>query len=726
MFVLRLLLIMCVGVSWSFTFPEDRNYCAEGYVEFDAQVKSDDSGAIAPPEAPPIYNSLLGSVNTLFLDFDGHVENHPFWGSITAAEATYNQSQYLRLLNFTAEFFRPWDVNITTDSTVYFSTSPDQRLRVVITPSNVVGGSGQAQAWSFADSAGASAFVETPGKNINAVAATIVHEIGHGLGLKHDGTAGGGFSYPYHQTANWAPIMGSTTENIDFQWNNGDYLEANNFEDDMLIISREPNNISFRSDQQGGDLSSAGELRVTGQSIADTSGIIEFHTDVDAWKFKTGGGAVALQVSSYGNYAVLEPEAQLVHIETGDSYELTGGRSGVSFSGSLAAGNYILRVASGTFFTSPSEGPSNYGSVGTYSISGSIANYETNDAISVIPVVELSSPSTLNAQSKAGDSLAIEFSVSYSGDYDVYLFVNGTPQSLSDVGGGKWVFFESFFATDQIDALVVIETNGQWFEYEFPIQVSVENLKPILPDDIQVIDFSSEFPENRWLAVGTALAEYAVDGQRETSWSAGPDSLFVTYEANGVDTLFVDVISFEPFPHSIDLSFDQTYPLAGLEIQGRETIIDVIPDSVSVEVFRGGSFQEVGSYKLKRGNRFFILFDGEVDDYLSSQLRLTVHRTFSGRESMGLAEIVPLYYVDDESTSTLSLQSQVNSMSQLSLNFGEIITPEKLGLESQEWRLFNLEGQLLFEQSVVPSSELSPGRYFILADNQRIILNLNP
>ena len=34
----------------------------------------------------------------------------------------------------------------------------------------------------------------------------------------------------YYETINWAPIMGGTSSNVDYQWNNGDYDEANNLE----------------------------------------------------------------------------------------------------------------------------------------------------------------------------------------------------------------------------------------------------------------------------------------------------------------------------------------------------------------------------------------------------------------------------------------------------------------------------------------------------------------
>jgi hypothetical protein len=67
------------------------------------------------------------------------------------------------------------------------------------------------------------------------IAEAAAHEIGHTLGLSHDGVVGG--SGYYSGTANglWAPIMGAGYYCSMTQFSKGEYLNANNLEDDMAV-----------------------------------------------------------------------------------------------------------------------------------------------------------------------------------------------------------------------------------------------------------------------------------------------------------------------------------------------------------------------------------------------------------------------------------------------------------------------------------------------------------
>ncbi len=73
-------------------------------------------------------------------------------------------------------------------------------------------------------------------KNIAEAAS---HEIGHNLGLNHDGqtTSTAGY-YTGHGSGatGWAPIMGVGYSKEVTQWSKGDYANANNQQDDMSVL----------------------------------------------------------------------------------------------------------------------------------------------------------------------------------------------------------------------------------------------------------------------------------------------------------------------------------------------------------------------------------------------------------------------------------------------------------------------------------------------------------
>lgn len=78
------------------------------------------------------------------------------------------------------------------------------------------------------------ALVFGPGVSHNGkwVGEAISHEVGHNLGLNHDGTSVKGY-YGGVDNGRWAPIMGAAYGNPISQWSKGEYPDANNKEDDL-------------------------------------------------------------------------------------------------------------------------------------------------------------------------------------------------------------------------------------------------------------------------------------------------------------------------------------------------------------------------------------------------------------------------------------------------------------------------------------------------------------
>jgi ABC-type multidrug transport system fused ATPase/permease subunit len=123
------------------------------------------------------------------------------------------------------------------------------------------------------------------------IAEATSHEIGHTLTLRHDGRispAEGYYTGHGEGEVGWAPIMGVGYYKLLVQWSRGEYLSANNTEDDLGRITT-LNGFGYRVDQVGNTTASASPL--TGTSGArSASGILETTGDLDVFSFSTAGG----------------------------------------------------------------------------------------------------------------------------------------------------------------------------------------------------------------------------------------------------------------------------------------------------------------------------------------------------------------------------------------------------------------------------------------------------
>ena len=74
--------------------------------------------------------------------------------------------------------------------------------------------------------------------NPKYVAEAISHEVGHNLGLAHDGQidANGATVSYYGGHGSWAPIMGMGYYKPITQWSKGEYVNATQKQDDIAII----------------------------------------------------------------------------------------------------------------------------------------------------------------------------------------------------------------------------------------------------------------------------------------------------------------------------------------------------------------------------------------------------------------------------------------------------------------------------------------------------------
>ena len=337
----------------------------------------------AAPSSVPILNSLPGAGAVAYLDMDGQIVTGTQWlsgGTINAGaiSTTYTQAQMTEIWQRSAEDYAPFQINVTTDEAVYLATPSNRRIRCVITPDNEwygpYGGVAYINSFTWTGDTPCWVFSDQLANSARYIAEACSHEIGHTLGLLHDGRSSPSEGYYQgHGTGEtgWAPIMGVGYYQLLVQWSRGEYLSANNKEDDFAIITTQ-NGFSYRSDAQPGTPAGAPALTVNGSTVSG-AGIIETGSDADTFAFTTNGGTVSLTALGDATSQNLDVLAEI--LDAADNVLATSNPdtlTDATVSASLAAGTYFVRI-SGVGRGDPlAGGYTDYGSLGQYSISGTV------------------------------------------------------------------------------------------------------------------------------------------------------------------------------------------------------------------------------------------------------------------------------------------------------------------------------------------------------------------
>ncbi len=331
--------------------------------------------------------SLPTATKTIFLDFDGHHSVNNSWGhdivfppyNSSGSSSSFSNSERVeiqKIFQNIAEDYLPFEVNVTTAdpglAALTKSGAGDQTWGVRDLHTQATAGFGNgiggvAYLNSFNDS------IDNPvfsfNKGINNGAMTGSHEVGHSLGLSHDGL----FGQSYHPgtgsgSTGWGPIMGAPFNKNVTQWSNGDYSGATTTQDDLSIITKPANGFGYRTDDYGSSIGTASTLTDVDGSIF-AWGIIERNTDLDFFEFTTGAGTVTFDINPFGENPNLDIEARL-YDSVGDVLGTSNPLNGLdaSFNLNLAAGTYFLSIDGvgkpGVY--------SDYGSLGFYSIDATI------------------------------------------------------------------------------------------------------------------------------------------------------------------------------------------------------------------------------------------------------------------------------------------------------------------------------------------------------------------
>jgi hypothetical protein len=326
--------------------------------------------------------SLPGSAAVAYLDFDGEPGPHAHWGNFYAASYNFSNTRIKAIWVRVAEDFAPFNINVTTDLAVYLAAPVNSRQRCIVTPTKNAAPSagGVANVGSFNNSNEVSCWVYNSSSD-KICAETVSHELGHTLWLRHDGRSSPAETYYDGHggtgTVSWGPIMGSAFYPNLTQWSKGEYTGASLFEDDLAIIAGSNNAVDYRLDDAGSSLATARYLEIqgTGNTVSG-QGLIETSDDLDTFRFRTdASGTTTITVKTVTAGPNLDVLAEIVN-SSGTVVASANPETAVdaTVTVSIPAGEYLLRV-SGTGMGNPATtGYTDYGSLGAYSLSGSVAN----------------------------------------------------------------------------------------------------------------------------------------------------------------------------------------------------------------------------------------------------------------------------------------------------------------------------------------------------------------
>ena len=358
-------------------------------------------------------SSNAGADHTIYLDFNGHWTLDTQWNEllddpfiVTSAydtdgdSATFSTSELEDIWEIwqrVSEDFIPFDVNVTTalpsSDQLQRSGSSDTEWGVRVS----VGGDGY---W-LDDAGGGVALLnsfnsdtDTPtfvfSENLGSartVAEAVSHEVGHTLGLYHDGYQDSQTFLEYYDgypnlwglPPAWAPIMGNSYSSGLSQWDSGEYFGAINIAGGEIVSGRQgdldvitgQNGFGYRADDHSDFIEKSTAIDV--DDDLTTYGIIEKNDDVDWFSLSLKTGELSLFIDPFEQGANLDILASVYddegnHIVTDNNQTSLG----AGFTGTIEGGQYYLSVT-GTGQGNPLFGGySDYGSLGQYSIEVSV------------------------------------------------------------------------------------------------------------------------------------------------------------------------------------------------------------------------------------------------------------------------------------------------------------------------------------------------------------------
>lgn len=336
--------------------------------------------------AQPKLSSYPSAKATIFLDFDGQYVTATPWNggkSFYCQPSGLTDAQVTEIFQRVSEDFRPFNINITTDSTVYLAAPITQRVRIIVTPTSDwyqgVGGVSFTRSFTWGDGTPGFVFPDRLSWSPKNIAECCSHESGHTLGLSHqakystdcalitvynDGVGSG--------ETGWAPVMGNSYGRNFSGWNNGPTPSGCAADQDNLSIITGINGFTYRTDDHSDDAGDAASLVPITNNVFNADGVITTSSDKDAFKFsldKQGQFVLNAKPFSVGpNNQGANLDVRVVLMDADKNIIRVYApldKLDVSVDTVLNAGIYYVVINGDA-----NENTSNYGSLGSYTISG--------------------------------------------------------------------------------------------------------------------------------------------------------------------------------------------------------------------------------------------------------------------------------------------------------------------------------------------------------------------
>lgn len=352
----------------------------------------------------PIFESRPTAKVVLYLDMRGSVVQDPLWYSgrtINADAPGLTDAQIKQVFDTVVQRYEGFNINITTSLESYINAPMGSRMRAVLTSNSWIAGYG---GYAFINSlvnAGNGiyspgimcwVFTKALGNNPKYIAEATAHELGHTFGLRHDGsvspkrTANGTYvnylTTYYAGQGDWAPIMGVGYYKPVVQWSKGEYNYANNFLDEKAIIANTPGvgYINYTP-----TLKTATPLSGT---VTATNTICQ-PDDIKYYVINTAsGGSVNLTVS-VPPYSGLNTVVEMYNASGVTLAKNNPDKNLNTYvSTNVGPGVYYIKVMGAGEGDPKSTGYSSYGSMGSFTISGTVPTGATTPVVApaLLPV----------------------------------------------------------------------------------------------------------------------------------------------------------------------------------------------------------------------------------------------------------------------------------------------------------------------------------------------------